>query len=165
MCGCDRSQPTPHVATNNPTAVDLSESGNSIGMEFKLIPPGTFIMLAGDDAHEVTLTQPFMMGVHEVTQVQYEQVMGVNPSELKDADNPVETVTWEDAVEFCRRLSELPAEKAEGNVYHVPTEAEWEHVCRAGTTTKFSFADDDSESGDYAWWMWNSDDKTHPVGS
>ncbi|MCP4099343.1 MAG: hypothetical protein GY748_24225, partial [Planctomycetaceae bacterium] len=80
MCGCDRSQPTTHVATNNPTAVELPESGNSIGMEFKLIPAGTFIRGAGDKAHEVTLTKPFKMGVHEVTQAQYEQVMGVNPS-------------------------------------------------------------------------------------
>ena len=92
MCGCDRSQPTPHVATNNPTAVELPESGNSIGMEIKLIPAGTFIMGAGDDAHEVTLTQPFKMGVHEVTQAQYEQVMGVNPSYNKGENRPVDKV-------------------------------------------------------------------------
>jgi len=98
-------------------------------MEFKLIPAGTFIMGEGDQAHEVTLTKPFKMGVHEVTQAQYEQVMGVNPSKYKGADNPVETVSWEDAVEFCRKLSELPAEKAAGNVYRLPTEAEWEYAC------------------------------------
>ncbi|MDA7864653.1 formylglycine-generating enzyme family protein [bacterium] len=134
-------------------------------MEFKLIPAGTFIMGEGDDAHDVTLTQPFNMGVHEVTQAQYEQVMGVNPSHFKDADNPVEKVSWEDAVEFCRKLSELPAEKAAGNVYRLPTEAEWEYACRAGTTTKYSFGDDESELGDYAWYGFNSDQKTHPVGS
>ena len=114
-------------------------------MEFKLIPAGTFIMGEGDQAHEVTLTKPFKMGVHEVTQAQYEQVMGVNPSKYKGADNPVETVSWEDAVEFCRKLSELPAEKAAGNVYRLPTEAEWEYACRAGTTTKYSFGDDESD--------------------
>ena len=107
--------------------------------------------------HEVILTTSFKMGVHEVTQAQYEQVMGVNPSEFKGADNPVEKVSWEDAVEFCRRLSDLPAEKAAGHVYRLPTEAEWEYACRAGTTTKFSFGDDESNLGDYAWYGDNSD--------
>jgi len=104
------------------------------------------------------------MGVHEVTQAQYEQVMGSNPSEFKGADHPVENVSWEDAMEFCRKLSALPAEKAAGNVYRLPTEAQWEYACRAGTTTQFSFGDDDSDLGDYAWFDDNSDDKTHPVG-
>ncbi|MDE0866565.1 MAG: hypothetical protein OSA98_22515, partial [Rubripirellula sp.] len=61
--GCDRSQPTPPVASNNPTPVELPESADSLGMEFKLIPAGTFTMSEGDDAHEVTLTKPFKMGV------------------------------------------------------------------------------------------------------
>jgi len=181
ICGCDRGQPTRPVASNpipvattDPTPVEdmvLPESANSIGMEFKLIPAGTFIMGEAAPAghedetpHEVTLTQPFRMGVHEVTQAQYEQVMGVNPSHFKDADNPVEEVSWEDAVEFCRKLGELPAEKAAGNVYRLPTEAEWEYACRAGTTTKYSFGDDESDLGDYAWYGGNSGDKAHPVG-
>ena len=150
--------------------MELPESADSIGMKFKLIPAGTFTMgdASGEDdetPHEVTLTKPFKMGIHEVTQAQYEQVMGVNPSGFKGADNPVEMVSWDDAVEFCRRLSELPAEKAAGNVYRLPTEAEWEYACRAGTTTKYSFGDDESELGDYAWYGVNSDQKTHPVGS
>jgi len=162
MCGCDQGQPT--------APVPLPESADSIGMKFKLIPAGTFTMgdASGEDEetpHEVTLTKPFKMGVHEVTQAQYEQLMGTNPSESKGADNPVETLSWDDAVEFCRRLSELPAEKAAGNVYRLPTEAEWEYACRAGTTTKYSFGDDESELGDYAWYGVNSDQKTHPVGS
>ena len=156
ICGCDRGQRTP---------VNLPESTNSVGMTFKLIPAGTFIMGEGGQAHEVTLTEPFQMGVHEVTQAQYEQVMGSNPSGFKGADNPVEGVTWDDAVEFCRRLSELPAEKKAGNVYRLPTEAEWEYACRAGTTTKYSFGDDESELGDTAWYAENSGGKTHPVGS
>ncbi len=160
------------MLTPDPTPVatpvedmELPESAESIGMEFKLIPAGTFTMGEGDDAHDVTLTKPFKMGVHEVTQAQYEQVMGVNPSIFKGADNPVEKVNWDDAVEFCRKLSELPAEKEAGNVYRLPTEAEWEYACRAGTTTKYSFGDDESELGDYAWYGVNSDQKTHPVGS
>ncbi|MDB4353623.1 formylglycine-generating enzyme family protein, partial [bacterium] len=160
--------------TNGPTSVELPESTNSIGMEFKLIPAGTFIMgdASGEDdetPHEVTLTKPFKMGVHEVTQAQYEQVMGVNPSKFKGADYPVqdypvETVTWDDAVEFCRRLSELPAEKEAGNVYRLPTEAEWEYACRAGTTTMYSFGDDESDLRDYAWYLRCSGGGTHPVG-
>ena len=157
------SAETPPTAVSA-DSVKLPESTNSIGMEFKLIPAGTFTMGEGDDAHEVTLTQPFKMGVHEVTQAQYEKVMGVNPSGFRGADNPVEKVSWNDAVEFCRKLSELPAEKAAGNVYRLPTEAEWEYACRAGTTTKYSFGDDESELGNYAWSLENSGDKTHPVG-
>ena len=161
-CGCEQGQPT--------APVPLPESADSIGMKFKLIPAGTFTMggasgLDNQTPHEVTLTKPFKMGVHEVTQDQYEQVMGVNPSKYKGANNPVEMVSWEDAVEFCRRLSELPAEKAAGNVYCLPTEAEWEYACRAGTTTKYSFGDDDSGLGDYAWHSENSGRTTHPVGS
>jgi len=133
-------------------------------MEFKLIPAGTFTMGEGDEAHEVTLTRPFKMGVHEVTQAQYEQVMGNNPSKFNAAENPVEMMSWDDAVEFCRRLSELPSEKAVGNIYRLPTEAEWEYACRAGTATKYSFGDDGSDLGDYAWYDSNSGSKTHPVG-
>ena len=133
-------------------------------MKFKLVPAGMFMMGEGDEAHEVTLTKSFKIGVHEVTQAQYEQVMGVNPSKFKGADNPVENVSWEDAVEFCRRLSELPAEKEAGNVYRLPSEAQWEYACRAGTTTEYSFGDDDSDLGDYAWFRENSSNRTHPVG-
>jgi formylglycine-generating enzyme required for sulfatase activity len=73
-------------------------------------------------------------------------------------------VSWDDAVEFCRKLSALPAEKAAGYVYRLPTEAEWEYACRAGTRTKYSFGDDESELGDYAWHASNSGNTTHPVG-
>ena len=178
ICGCDRSQAPPPVATsnpapaktNNPTPVELPESASAIGMEFKLIPAGTFTMGDGDETHEVTLTKPFKMGVHEVTQSQYKQVMGVNPSFFKSADNPVEDLAFDNAVEFCRKLSALPAEKAAGNVYRLPTEAEWEYACRAGTKAAYSFGDDESDLGDYAWYKDNSGGqregpKYHPVGS
>ena len=176
--GCEQGQSTVPVAvkspalatTNSPTTVGLPKSARVIGIELKLIPAGTFIMgdANGDEdetPHQVTLTKPFKMGVHEITQAQYELIMGVNPSQFKGTDNPVDTVSWDDAVEFCRRLSELPAEKAAGNVYRLPTEAEWEYACRAGTTTKWSFGDDGSEIGGYAWYKYNSDMTTHPVGS
>ncbi|MCH2118999.1 MAG: SUMF1/EgtB/PvdO family nonheme iron enzyme, partial [Pirellulales bacterium] len=136
------------------------ETTNSIGMKLNLIPPGEFTMGDGDDAHQVTLTQAFEMGIHEVTQEQYEAVMGTTPSNFKGPQNPVEQVSWDDAVEFCRKLSALPAEKKAGYVYRLPTEAEWEYACRAGTTTAYSFGDDASELGEYAW----LGGKPHPVG-
>ncbi len=107
------------------------------------------------------LTKPFYLGVMEVTQEQYQKVMGTNPSQFKGPQNPVETVSWADAVEFCRKLSAMPAEKTAGHVYRLPTEAEWEYACRSGTTTRYSFGDDASRFGDYGWCEGT---KTHPVG-
>ena len=90
--------------------------------------------------------------------------MGVNPSSFKGANNPVEMVSWDDAVAFCEKLSSLPAEVAAGRVYRLPTEAEWEYACRAGTTTAYSFGDDAKDLGKYAWFSDNSGFKTHGVG-
>jgi formylglycine-generating enzyme required for sulfatase activity len=89
---------------------------------------------------------------------------GSKPSKFKGPQNPVEQVSWTDAVEFCRKLSALPAEKRAGYVYRLPTEAEWECACRAGTSTAYSFGDSESELGDYAWYEKNSGGTTHPVG-
>ena len=133
---------------------ELDRLTNAIAMDLTRIPAGTFLMGAPESEpdhyydelpqHAVTLTRPFYLGVYPVTQRQYQQVMGVNPSDFNPSnggslDHPVETVSWHDAVEFCRRLSEFPAEKAAGRVYRLPTEAEWEHACRAGTATPYSF--------------------------
>jgi formylglycine-generating enzyme required for sulfatase activity len=124
---------------------------NSIGMEFASIPAGKFLMGSpktekerdpDETQHEVTLTQGFRMGVHEVTQAQYEQVMGKNPSFSKGATLPVEQVSYDDALAFCKKLSDLPAEKAAGHKYRLPTEAEWEYCCRAGTSTPFHFGNE-----------------------
>ena len=79
------------------------------------------------------ITKPFYMGVYVVTQAQYEAVMGVNPSYFKGENNPVEQVSWNDAVEFCKKLSAKT-----GQTVRLPTEAEWEYACRAGTTTPFN---------------------------
>lgn len=127
---------------------------NSLGMRLALIRQGNFTMgvssaersVRADDgpAHEVRLTQPFYLGEFEVTQGQYEAVMGVNPSHFTDAngggaDHPVDRVSWEDAVLFCKRLSARSEER--GRTYRLPTEAEWEYACRAGSKTAFSFGD------------------------
>ena len=136
--------------------------GGSVTMKMVLIPAGKFLMGEGEDRHEVTLSKPFYMGITEVTQAQYEAVMGTNPSYFKGATNPVETVFWNDAAEFCKKLSEKTRQ-----TFRLPTEAEWEYACRAGTQTAFSFGDDPSALGDYAWHNWhkgNSELMTHPVG-
>jgi formylglycine-generating enzyme required for sulfatase activity len=109
--------------------------------------------------HTVTITKGYFMGIYEVTQEQYQKVMGTNPSAFKGSNLPVENVSWNDAVEFCKEVSEK-----EGKTYRLPTEAEWEYACRAGTTTKFSFGNSESQLGYYAWYKQNSGDKTHPVG-
>ena len=116
--------------------------------------PGTFMMGSPEDEkvrqeeetqHEVTLTKGFYLGKYEVTQAQWEKVMGTNPSNFKGATLPMEKVSWNDAMEFCKKLT--PMEKAagrlpEGWVYTLPSEAQWEYACRAGTTTAYYFGDE-----------------------
>ncbi len=146
---------------------------NSIGMDLMLIPPGEFLMGSpafeegrrdDETQHKVTLTKPFLMGVKEVTQPHFFRLLRKNPSKFKAVKHPVEQVTWDEAVEFCGRLSDLPSEKRAGRVYRLPTEAEWEYVCRAGTTTAYSFGKDRGQLSNYAWWKVNSGGATHPVG-
>jgi len=115
--------------------------------------------------HTVMVREAFSIGITEVTQSQYEHVVGHNPSRSKGSNNPVEDVSWKDAVEFCRLLSELPAEQSAGRIYRLPTEAEWEYACRAGTTTSYSFGDDVSQLNKYAWFGDNSEKTTHAVGT
>jgi formylglycine-generating enzyme required for sulfatase activity len=133
-------------------------------MKFARIPAGEFLMGSADadpgsrddekPQHRVRISRPFYLGVHEVTQAEFQELMETNPSSftraglLKDAPAsldvarlPVDNVTWYAALEFCRRLSNLAAEKDAGRVYRLPTEAEWEYSCRAGTTTVFHFGD------------------------
>jgi len=140
---------------------------NSIGMKLNLIPPGEFVMGSpeskpgrydSEPQHLVRITKPFYLSVHEVTQQQYEKVMGKNPSSYKGDTKPVEMVNWDEAVAFFGKLSD-----EEGVEYRLPTEAEWEYACRAGTTTAWCFGDDVSRLGEYAWHSGNSN-STHPVG-
>ena len=148
---------------------ELPVRQNSLGMKFKWLPSGTFTMGdaegdSDDRRHRVTLTKSFELGVYEVTQEQYQKVMGKNLSSFKGTRIPVDMVSWHDAVEFSIRLSNLPEEKAAGYVYRLPTEAEWEYACRAGTDTAYSFGDSDAQLGDYAWYGENSSSTSHPVG-
>jgi formylglycine-generating enzyme required for sulfatase activity len=160
------------------TITKLPALRNSIGIELKLLPAGTFAMGAGgpEGPHKVTLSKPFYMGVYEVTNEQFERVMGSLPSKWKDKNLPVESVTWNEADEFCRRLSDLPDEQAAGRSYRLPTNAEWEYACRAGSSEEYSFGRVESTSGGVTkdaydtqisprgWDSNNSGGKTHPVG-
>ena len=144
---------------------------NSIGMEFILIPAGEFVRTIPERRNDigevvpatraaVTISTPFYLGVYEVTQVQWQTIMGNIPSKFKGRHNPVEQVSWDDAQEFIRRLNA----KEGHNRYRLPTEAEWEHAARAGTSAEYSFGDDESALGQYAWYTDNAGQKTHPVG-
>jgi formylglycine-generating enzyme required for sulfatase activity len=138
---------------------------NSIGMILRLIPPTRRFKMGSKEGksdetpvHGVAISKAYYIGQYEVTQGQYEQVTGRNPSKFKGRNLPVEMVSWEDANEFCRLLSET--EDAE---YRLPTEAEWEWACRANRTTEYYWGD--KFSPDYAFASENSGGKTHPVGS
>jgi formylglycine-generating enzyme required for sulfatase activity len=133
---------------------------NAIRMEFVVIPPGRFVMGSDrwmDDQkppHEVQITKGFQMGKYEVTQAQWEAVMGNNPSEFKGPNKPVDSVSWDDAEKFLQKLNEMN----DGYLYRLPTEAEWEYAARAGTVTDY-----DSDL-DTFWDGQNSGGETHPVG-
>lgn len=149
-----------HLGAEQPkTAEAPKEVKNSIDTKLALIPAGKFVMgspadekhrNADETQHEVAITKPFYLGVFEVTQGQYQKMMGLNPSsfskngpgKLRVANQdtsayPVERVSWLDAVEFCKKLS-----AQEGKTYRLPTEAEWEYACRAGTKTVFHVGND-----------------------
>ena len=140
---------------------------NSIGMEFVLIPAGTFSMGANEGetderpAHQVKISRPFYLGKYEVTQEQWQAIMGKNPSLFQgNPKRPVEQVSWNDAQEFIRRLNA----KENVKVYRLPTEAEWEYAARAGTATAYSFGDKASQLRQYGWYHDNAAKRTHEVG-
>lgn len=157
------------------------ETTNRIGMKMALVPAGEFLMgsPSSDTAADVIerpqrrvrITKAFYLGATEVTQGQYEKVMGRNPSwfsaggggkdtvaGVNTSDFPVDRVSWDDAVAFCQKLSAL-----EGKKYRLPTEAEWEYACRAGSNTTWCFGDDQSSLKDHAWYQDNAESRTHAV--
>jgi formylglycine-generating enzyme required for sulfatase activity len=139
-----------------PAKMMTLDLGGGVSMEFVLIPAGEFMMGSRDSVaevkrkakwesdwykhehpqHRVRITRPFYLAKYEVTQVQYERIIGENPSGSKGPNLPVEQVSWVNAVAFCRKLSERS-----GRTVRLPTEAEWEYACRAGTTTPFHFGE------------------------
>ncbi len=149
-------------------AAKIIDLGDGVTMEFVLIPAGEFMMNSPSDEkggdsdegpmHRVRISKLFYMGMYEVTQEQYEKVMKTNPSGFKGPKRPVETVSWDDAQEFCRRLSTI-----ENGRCRLPTEAEWEYACRAGTTTAYYWGG--GSDARYAWSSQNSGGATHDVGT
>jgi formylglycine-generating enzyme required for sulfatase activity len=146
--------------------VDL---GNGVSMDFMPIASGSFMMGSenGEDnekpVHRVTFAQPFWMAKTEVTQAQYQQIMGGIPSHFKGSDLPVKHVSWHDAMSFCKKLTERERQAGrlpEGYEYTLPTEAQWEYACRAGTT-----GDNAGDLDAMAWYSSNSGDKPHPVAA
>ena len=158
-----------------PLGLDL---GGGMKLEVILVNAGKFVMgspvtednrTVSEIQHAVTITQPFYLGRFPVTQEQFESVMGKNPSMVKGPRQPVTMVSWLDAEEFCRRVG-AKIDK----LVRLPSEAEWEYACRAGTTTAYFFGDSDMLLGDYAWFKDNSEDLPiknfaskvpHPVGT
>ena len=166
----DRQTPKPFITDVVDLQLEMKKSllanpdliTNSIGMRLKLIPAGEFMMGSPDDepyrqedespAHRVRIAKPFYMGITEVTQGEWFTVMKTKPWEgdkdVKEGDSyPATYVSWDDAVEYCRKLSAL-----EGKEYRLPTEAEWEYACRGGKSTAYSFGNDASQLSTYAWW-------------
>ena len=146
--------------------------------EFVMLPPGkskrpfSFVMGSSDGAdqrpaHEVTFDREFAIAKNEVTQELYQVVMGANPSKWKGPRNAVELTTWHDANAFCEKATELlrAAKLIDAKAkIRLPTEAEWEFACRAGTTTAWSFGDDLATLTDYGWYNANSKGHDPPVG-
>ena len=133
-------------------------------MELIEIPAGNFRMGEGNRVVAVSLMKPFLLGQYEVTQGQFKKVMDLEPWLNKSdvqigEDNAASWVSWKETTDFCKKLTEI--ERKDGTLkgneeYRLPTEAEWEYACRAGTTTAFSFGDDESKLGDYAWFDRNT---------
>ncbi|MBF0153173.1 MAG: formylglycine-generating enzyme family protein [Magnetococcales bacterium] len=157
--------------TESPRPEAIKGYFNTLGMEFILLPAGTFVM--GSDrnfdaeafpdeapSHRVTISKPFYLAKHEVTQAQWVALMENNPSKDKARDLPVDQVSWVEVQEFIRRLNI----KEKTNTYRLPTEAEWEYACRAGTNTPHYWNSRSEDVGLYAWFDGNSHNRVHPVG-
>ena len=159
----NKSSPKPG-SLQDKMSIDL---GGGVKMDFVLIKAGSYIMgstRGGADEkprHEVTITKPFYMGVYEVTQAQWKAVMGDHDSYFKGDDLPVDNVSWDDCRQFAAKLKGKAGQRL---ICRLPTEAEWEYACRAGSTTAYCFGDDPGGLGEYAWYAANSQNKTHPVG-
>jgi formylglycine-generating enzyme required for sulfatase activity len=171
--GCDReatpaanSTPgTPARAKSKAQPLDLNNLPKTMagvaGIELVLIPAGEFTMgEAGGEpdeqpAHRVKISQPFYLGKYEVTQAQWKQIMGNNPSKFVGDDLPVDSVSWKDVQTFLQRLNDAD----DPFFYRLPTEAEWEYACRAGGTGKYA-----GNLDAMAWYFDNAAGRTHPVG-
>ncbi|MDJ0837580.1 MAG: formylglycine-generating enzyme family protein [Acidobacteriota bacterium] len=166
------------VVESVPEAVDKETSEGQVRMQVVWLDPGRFMMGSpksekgrddDENLHGVTISKRFAIGKYEVTQAQYGAVMKKNPSFFKgrSSDHPVENVSWEDAMAFCRALTRLDRDRGllpEGYEYNLPTEAQWEYAARAGSTTRFCFGDDEADLNDYAWHGEKWEEGHRPIG-
>lgn len=142
--------------------------GGGVILELLLIRPGSVIIgntQSGDrrkPAREIVVAKPFYIGKYEVTQEQWQAVMGRNPSTFKGAKNPVEGVSWNDCRAFLKKLDLKRG--GTGRMFSLPTEAQWEFACRAGSVSQYCFGDQEDELETYGWFIGNSKNATHPVG-
>jgi formylglycine-generating enzyme required for sulfatase activity len=144
------------AVTRGPASISVMEFD---GIEFVLIQAGEFQM--GSTEVQVHISQPFYLGKYPVTQALWAAVMGNNPSKFKgDSNRPVEMVSWEEVQQFIRDLNARKGSEC----YRLPTEAEWEYACRAGSTTTYCFGDDERRLGEYARYKETAREQTHPVG-
>lgn len=180
-CGQKSSETSASEATGDTATVGSPpavKSETAAAPEMVRIAGGTFLMGDEDEVdaspHEVTVSA-FFMDRNLVTQAQFEKVTGENPSRWKAPENPVEQVRWSDAVRYCNKRSELEGLKPcydlntwkcdfTANGYRLPTEAEWEYACRAGTKTSYFFGENPTKISDYAWYDKNSGGHPRPVG-
>jgi len=190
-CSNQPSSSKPDTAAHEPTKLDATtqetdggsktqtlvkelsvDLGKGVKLEMVLIPAGEFLMGSPDSdkvangnqspQHRVRITKPFYLGKYKVTQEQWEVVMGSNPSKFKGPKNPVATVSWDDCQQFFDKLN-VKTGPGDGK-FQLPTEAQWEYACRAGSTMRYFFGDDEARLREYAWCDSNTDSKTHPVG-
>jgi len=183
LAGCGDPSAAPQVdapaTTKGAAAAPIAAIATKTGVDMVRIPGGTFRMGSagggGDEApvHEVRVSG-FLMDVHEVTQAHFETLMGMNPAKFKSPDRPVEQLGWYSAIKYCNMRSlregfdpcydlETAACDFDANGYRLPTEAEWEYACRAGSTALYSFGDDGRELSVHAWYGDNAGGKTQPV--
>ena len=160
--------------TVSPPRVENSSTGltvhldREVSIELVRIPPGSFVMGADDGndserpAHRIRITRPFYLAKHEITQQQWTAVMGQSPGNYRGPSYPVTNVSWIECVEFAARLTARV--KPYPIHFRLPTEAEWEYACRAGSSAKWSFGDDSRLLGQFAWYADNSGGAAHPVG-
>ncbi len=156
----------------SPANERILDMGGGLKLELVFIPAGDFLMGSPDSdrqaennekpQHRVRITKPFYMGKYKVMQDQWDAVMGSNSSAFRGPKYPVNAVSWDDCQTFIKKLNDKF--RSQGGTFRLPTEAQWEYACRAGSTTQWSFGDDVSRLRDYAWYQGNAEAAIHPLG-
>jgi formylglycine-generating enzyme required for sulfatase activity len=169
--GADQTA-APKANDSSPAKELALDLGGGVKLQFVLIPAGEFLMGSADSdpqgennekpQHRVRITKPFYLGKYKVMQDQWDALMGSNSSAFRGPQYPVNAVSWDDCQTYIKKLDDkFPPHRGK---FRLPTEAQWEYACRAGGTTEWSFGDDVSKLGDYAWCRTNAEESIHPLG-